>query len=73
MWRMKIQLNGEAYELPEGVETVSHLLDHLQVGERIVVVERNREIVDRKKVSSTRLEEGGILEIVHFIGGGAPC
>ncbi len=73
MWRMKIQLNGEAYELPEGVETVSHLLDHLQVGERIVVVERNREIVDRKKFSSTQLEEGDILEIVHFVGGGAPC
>ncbi len=70
---MKIQLNGEAFELPEGVETVSHLLDHLQVGERIVVVERNREIVDRKKFSSTQLEEGDILEIVHFVGGGAPC
>ncbi len=70
---MKIQLNGEVYELPEGVQTVSHLLDHLQVGERIVVVERNKEIVDRKQFPTTQLKEGDTLEIVHFVGGGAPC
>jgi hypothetical protein len=35
-------------------------------------VELNREIMPRAKWSTTALTDGDRLEIVHFVGGGAP-
>jgi thiamine biosynthesis protein ThiS len=36
-----------------------------------VAVERNREIVPRSTLGDVQLAEGDVLEIVHFVGGGA--
>jgi sulfur carrier protein len=57
-------------ELPEEVCTVSRLLEYLGLEKRIVVVERNRKILEREEHDSTPLAEGDSLEIVHFVGGG---
>ena len=66
---MHIQLNGEAFDLPEGA-TIASLLERLELAERRVAVERNLEIVPRSLHASTQLKEGDCIEVVHAIGGG---
>jgi len=67
--RMRIQLNGEPYELPEG-ETVAALLTRLELTGRRVAVELNLDIVPRSQHDATALSEGDQVEVVHAIGGG---
>jgi hypothetical protein len=38
--------------------------------ERLVAVERNGAIVPKSAFGSTLLEEGDVVEIAHFVGGG---
>ena len=67
--RMRIQLNGEPYELPEG-ESVAALLGRLELAGRRVAVELNLDIVPRSQHGTTVLHDGDQLEVVHAIGGG---
>ncbi|MFJ3485690.1 sulfur carrier protein ThiS [Pseudomonas sp. NPDC090202] len=66
---MRIQLNGESYELPDG-ETVAALLNRLELAGRRIAVELNLDIVPRSQHVSTTLNEGDQVEVVHAIGGG---
>lgn len=66
---MRIQLNGESYELTEGA-SVADLLEQLALTGRRVAVELNLEIVPRSAHASTLLKTGDNLEVVHAIGGG---
>ncbi|MFJ3469323.1 sulfur carrier protein ThiS [Pseudomonas sp. NPDC090201] len=66
---MRIQLNGESYELPDG-ETVAALLARLDLAGRRIAVELNLDIVPRSQHASTALNEGDQVEVVHAIGGG---
>ncbi|MDR7023804.1 MULTISPECIES: sulfur carrier protein ThiS [Pseudomonas] len=66
---MRIQLNGEAFELPDG-ETVSGLIERLDLTGRRVAVELNLDIVPRSQHATTALREGDQVEVVHAIGGG---
>ena len=67
--RMRIQLNGESFDVPDG-ETVSALLTRLDLTGRRVAVELNMDIVPRSQHVSTTLTEGDQVEVVHAIGGG---
>ncbi len=67
--RMRIQLNGEPYELPAG-ESVAALLGRLELVGRRVAVELNLDIVPRSQHDCTLLNEGDRVEVVHAIGGG---
>jgi len=67
--RMRIQLNGDPFELPDG-ETVSGLLARLDLAGRRVAVELNQDIVPRSQHGETVLGEGDQIEVVHAIGGG---
>jgi sulfur carrier protein len=66
---MRIQLNGESLELPDG-ETVAALLTRLDLTSRRVAVELNLDIVPRSLHAETALTEGDQVEVVHAIGGG---
>lgn len=66
---MRIEVNGEAREVG-GDTTVRALLVMLGLGETLVAVERNEEIVPRARHDSTLLAEGDRIEVVHFVGGG---
>ena len=66
---MRIQLNGESFELPDG-ETVAGLLTRLDLTGRRVAVELNLDIVSRSQHAATTLTEGDQVEVVHAIGGG---
>ncbi|MDD0973624.1 sulfur carrier protein ThiS [Pseudomonas fontis] len=66
---MRIQLNGEPFELPDG-ESVAALLIRLELTGRRVAVELNLDIVPRSQHDATALREGDQVEVVHAIGGG---
>ncbi|MBW5415585.1 sulfur carrier protein ThiS [Pseudomonas sp. MAG002Y] len=66
---MRIQLNGESFELPDGA-TVADLLVRLELTGKRVAVERNLDIVPRSQHADTMLVDGDQLEVVHAIGGG---
>ena len=66
---MKIHINGEEKEIIDGVN-IAGLLDVLEIRPGRVVVELNRTIIPREAQESISLEEGDVLEIVHFVGGG---
>ena len=67
--RMRIQLNGESFELPDG-ETVAALLTRLDLAGRRIAVELNLDIGPRSQHDATTLSEGDRVEVVHAIGGG---
>ncbi len=65
-----LTVNGESRQVPPGA-SVADLLRSLDIDPRMVVVERNREILrDRDRLGVERLADGDVLEIVHFVGGG---
>jgi len=66
---IQVTVNGEAREVPAG-RTVTGLLEELELHPGLVVVEHNREILDRDTYAETELRDGDVLELVHFVGGG---
>ncbi len=64
-----LRVNGEARNVPAGT-TVADLLEALELVPGMVVVERNRRIVDRSRYVEVELEAGDMLELVQFVGGG---
>ena len=69
MTELALTINGEGRVVP-GPATVQDLLDHLGLDARGIVVELNRRIVRRPEIGRTALEDGDVLELVHFVGGG---
>jgi len=67
--RIAITVNGESRQVPPGL-TVAELLAEFGLHPRLVVVERNREILDRSRLEITRVNPGDQFELVHFVGGG---
>jgi thiamine biosynthesis protein ThiS len=66
---MLIEVNGERREVASGA-TVRSLLVELGLGDTLVAVERNHEIVPRAQHGHTEVCDGDRIEIVHFVGGG---
>jgi sulfur carrier protein len=51
--------------------TLATLLAELALDPRLIVVERNREILrDRNAFDEVKLQDRDVLELVHFVGGG---
>jgi thiazole synthase len=67
---VRIQLNGEAREVPE-LMNVRQLLDHLDLPVERIAVERNRSVVPRSRWAEVVIEIGDQIEVVHFVGGGS--
>jgi thiazole synthase len=68
---MRLTINGEERTFEEAM-SVEQLLGRIGLDPRKVAVERNLEIVAKSTYPETPLADGDRLEIVHFIGGGAP-
>ena len=68
---MRVTINGEERCFDASL-TVEELLGQIGIDFRKVAVERNLEIVPRSLYREVSLDDGDRLEIVHFIGGGAP-
>jgi len=68
---MHVTINGEP-RIVNAPITVERLLTDIGLDAKKVAVERNLEIVPRSGYGETTVAEGDRIEIVHFIGGGAP-
>ena len=66
---MKVEVNGKSREFVAGGSVLA-LLVELEIDPRMVVVERNREIVRRDDLDRIEVEDGDRFEIVQFVGGG---
>lgn len=64
-----VTVNGEARQVGTDL-TVRAYLESLGLHPGMVVVERNREILERDDYADVRIEPGDVLELVHFVGGG---
>ncbi len=65
---VRVTINGEVRDVPEG--NVAELLAQLGLHPQLIVVEYNREILDRGAFDDTQLQSGDQFELVHFVGGG---
>lgn len=66
---MKITLNGEIRECPEGT-TIERLLELYKFDIRRIAVELNSHIIHKKELPKRILNDADILEVVTFVGGG---
>jgi thiamine biosynthesis protein ThiS len=66
---IRITVNGEARDYVAG-RTVTDFLSELGLHPRMVVVEHNREILDRARFDAVQVRAGDVFELVHFVGGG---
>ena len=66
-----VTVNGKPRQVPDGV-SLFELLEQLDVQPSRVVVEHNREIRRKEDFKVTRVKAGDELELVYFVGGGAP-
>ena len=69
MSQLALTVNGEGRLVP-GPAMVQDLLESLGLDPRGIVVELNRRIVRRPEIGRTALQNGDVLELVHFVGGG---
>ena len=68
---IQVQVNGEQRGCRVDA-TVGDLLRELAIKTERVAVELNLEIMDRKDFDRRSLKQGDRVEILSFIGGGAP-
>ena len=66
---MEVTVNGEVRQVEPGT-TVRALVLGLGLTDGPVAVERNRDVVPRALHATTVLEDGDVVEVVHFVGGG---
>jgi len=66
---IEVTVNGDVRQVEAGL-SVTQLLEQLGLKPRLVVVEHNREILDRANYGATAVRAGDNLELVHFVGGG---
>ncbi len=66
---ISIQLNGKSREV-EGGMSVRQLLEALDLHPGMIVVELNRDILERESYDEVHVTDGDSLELVQFVGGG---
>ena len=66
---MRVVANGKEVEVAADA-TVADLVEHLGLTNRLLLVERNGEPVDRSAVASTGLCDGDRVELVRAVAGG---
>lgn len=66
---MNVVINGKAVELLED-ESVTSFLQRQGFDPQAVVVEHNEQVVPMMRFAETRLSDGDVLEVLHFVGGG---
>ena len=67
---LRVFLNGESKDLPDTL-TLAQLVTQLELPERRIAIELNRNVVRRREWENTVLAENDRVEIVHFVGGGS--
>ena len=66
---IQVRLNGKDRQVAAG-HNVRSLIESLDLHPSLVVVELNREILERDSYGDATVQEGDTIELVHFVGGG---
>ncbi|MDG4475976.1 sulfur carrier protein ThiS [Thiovibrio frasassiensis] len=66
---MKVLCNGEALEIAPGSRVID-CLNKLGLDPPSVVVECDGKILTREEYGSHALQDGSVLELIRFVGGG---
>jgi len=66
---MKVLCNGEAQEIAPGTRVADYLIQ-LGLDASSVVVECDGKILTREEYGSHALQDGSVLELIRFVGGG---
>ena len=65
---MRIRVNGIDIEFEKN--TLKELLDLYRFNPSKIMVEKNGRIVEKENYATETLQDGDILEIARFVGGG---
>lgn len=66
---MRVYVNGDLRELSAPI-SLAELVSQLELPVQRIAVELNLTVVRRNDWSTTVLQDGDRIEIVHFVGGG---
>jgi sulfur carrier protein len=66
---MKITLNGQSTEIPDGTDLLG-LLTLRGVASELVAIEMNEQMVPRAKREGVALKDGDVVELLKMIAGG---
>ena len=66
---ISVYINGTMQQFDASI-SVSALIEHMQIGNKRIAIERNGEIVPRGQFNTQMLADGDTLEIVVAVGGG---
>ena len=66
---IQVSVNGKDREVPSGL-SVQELVESFDLNPMLIVVELNREILERDQFKDIRVSDGDAVELVHFVGGG---
>ncbi len=64
-----VKINGKDYDV-SGM-TITEYLASTEYKKELIALERNEEIVPKAEYDNTVIEDGDIIEIVSFVGGGS--
>lgn len=66
---IKVKINGKDIELKNSM-TISDMILERQIAGSMFVIERNKKVVAKDKYLETSVDDGDVIEIVGFFGGG---
>lgn len=66
---MKIICNGQERQIYDGM-SITGLIRELNLDPETIVVEYNGVILTREQHDSQLFDEGAVLELIRFVGGG---
>jgi thiamine biosynthesis protein ThiS len=66
---MKVFLNGEVREVPDGFN-LEQLLQHFSLPSQRIAIEVNKDVVRRGDWTAVKVGESDKIEVIHFVGGG---
>lgn len=66
---MKLIVNGKEEEIPEAI-TIDVFVEHFGFDVKKIAVEVNKEIVIKSMYSEVYLDDGDVVEVLTFVGGG---
>ncbi len=66
-----LRINGVEKQFPGGApQTLTELLEQLDINEATVVAEIDGKIIARQNFTQTQLSSGQNIELIRFVGGG---
>lgn len=66
---ISVSINGTVHQFDTPI-SIAALIEHMQLGNKRIALERNGEIVPRGQFNQQMLADGDKLEVVVAVGGG---